>query len=237
VARFLAGRKFRAASVGGVAALGGSLLLSACGTTQFGAAAVVGNQRISQTDLSSQVMNLQNAAKPYGNQVQLPQSQMPAAVLSWLIKFKIQDESATATGISVTNSQVQQGIVSIEQQAQQQASQYGMSSPGPVLLSSGISPQMMPQVGRWVAQQDAYAEKVNGGKLPTTQAQATTVTAAITKSQCSAAKSLNIKVNPQFGQLSYTSQSGFSVAGTPDLLSAAGGKAPSPAPTSTALAC
>jgi peptidyl-prolyl cis-trans isomerase SurA len=237
LAGFLAGKKFRAAGVGGAAALGGCLLLSACGTTQFGAAAIVGNQRISQSDLSTQVTNLQNAAKPFGNQVQLPAAQMPAAVLSWLIKFKIQDQSATAASISVTSAQVQEGIVSIEQQAQQQASQYSMSSSGPVLLSSGISPQMLPQAGRWVAQQDAYAEKLNGGKLPTTQAQANTVTAAITKSQCTAAKSLDIKVNPQFGQFSYGTQSGFSVGGTTDVLSAAGGKAPSPAPTSTALAC
>ena len=81
---------------------------------------------------------------------------------------------------------------------------------------------MFPQVGRWEAQQDAFARKQNGGKEPTTTAEQNAFTTAINKAQCQAAKSLNIKVSPQFGRLDYTQ---LSVVAAPDTLSRAGGLA------------
>jgi hypothetical protein len=96
-----------------------------------------------------------------------------------------------------------------------------------VLVNAGISPQMLPDLGRYQAQEIAYAEKVNGGKLPTTSAQNNTVTAALTKAQCTAAKSLNVQVNPQFGRLDY---SRYLVVAVPGALSRPAGT-PSPAAT------
>ena len=96
-----------------------------------------------------------------------------------------------------------------------------------VFLTAGISPQMLPALGRYQAQLTEYAKNVNGGKLPTSTAEDDKVNAALTKAQCTAAKSLNIQVNPQFGRLDYTQ---YSVVATPDRLSRPPG-APSPAPT------
>lgn len=224
----MAGRKFRVAGIGAVAAAGACVMLSACSSVQMGAAAIVGNQRITQSTLDTQVSSLQQAAGNYQGQVQLTAAQMPQAVLGWLIKFQIEDRAASAAGISVTQSQIQQGTAAIEQQAQQYASQQGGGSAQAILLSSGISPQMLPDLGKYQAQELALAAKANGGKLPTTTAEDNTVTAALTKSSCQAAKSLNIKVNPEFGRLDYTQ---YSVVSTSDTLSRAPGK-PSPAPTS-----
>jgi hypothetical protein len=193
----------------------------------MGAAAVVGDQRISVASLDTQVTNLQTAAKPFGTQVQLPADQMPAAVLSWLIRFQVEDEVASSHGITVSATQVQQGVESIRSQAQQAATQNGLSNPQVVLLSAGISPQMLPMIGRYQAQQIAYAEKVNGGRLPTTSAENDTVNAALTKAQCTAAKSLNIQVSPQFGRLDYSQ---FAIVPAADTLSRPAGP-PSPAPT------
>ena len=69
--------------------------------------------------------------------------------------------------------------------------------------------------------------EANGGKLPTTQADSNTVTAALTKAQCTAAKSLSIQVNPQFGRLDYSQ---YTVVANPNTLSQPAGK-PSPAST------
>jgi hypothetical protein len=96
-----------------------------------------------------------------------------------------------------------------------------------VLVSAGISPQMLPDLGRYQAQQIALAKQVNGGKLPTTTAENDAVTAALTKAQCSAAKSLNIQVNPQFGRLDYSQ---YTVVAAPNTLSQPPG-VPSPAST------
>jgi SurA N-terminal domain len=219
-------RRTRLAALGAVS-LGACAVLAACSPVKTGAAAVVGDQRISVASLDAQVANLQTAAKPFGSQVQLTTAQMPGAVLSWLIRFEVEDEVAASNGISVSAAQVQQGVASIRSQAQQAAAQNGISSPQVVLLTAGISPQMLPALGRFQAQQIAFAEKVNGGRLPTTSAENQTVDAALTKAQCTAAKSLNIQVSPQFGRLDYSQ---FTIVPTADTLSRPAGP-PSPAPT------
>jgi hypothetical protein len=220
------GRRTRLAALGAVS-LGACAVLAACSPVKMGAAAVVGDQRISVASLDTQVGNLQTAAKPFGTQVTLPPAQMPGAVLSWLIRFEVEDEVAASNGVSVSAAQVQQGVDSIRSQAQQAAAQNGISSPQVVLLTAGISPQMLPALGRFQAQQIAFAEKVNGGRLPTTSAENQTVDAALTKAQCTAAKSLNIQVSPQFGRLDYSQ---FTIVPTADTLSRPAGP-PSPAPT------
>lgn len=221
------GRRTRLAAFGALG-FGACAVLAACSPVKMGSAAIVGNQRITVSSLDTQVANLQTAAAPYGSQVQLTSSQMPAAVLSWLIRFAVQDQASSSAGISITEQQVQQGTASINSQAASAAAQNGLSSAQAVLLSAGVSPQMLPALGRYQAQEIAYAEKVNGGKLPSTTAEDNTVTAALTKAQCTAAKSLNIQVNPQFGRLDYSQ---YSVVPVADTLSRPGG---TPSPASTA---
>ena len=211
----------------GVVCFGACAVLAACSPVKMGAAAIVGSERITTSSLDTQVANLQAAAKPYGNQVQLPPAQMPNAVLSWLIRFAVADSAAASAGISVTQAQVQQGIATINSQAKMVAQQQGFSSPQAVLLTAGISPQMLPALGRYQAQLTEYAKQVNGGKLPSTTAENDKVNTALTNAQCSAAKSLNIQVNPQFGRFDYSQSS---VVATPDRLSRPAGT-PSPAST------
>jgi hypothetical protein len=216
----------RLAALGAVG-VGACAVLAACAPVKVGSAAIVGNQRITTSTLDAQVSNLQAAAKPYGNEIQLTSAQMPSAVLSWLIRFQVMDQATASAGISVTQKQVQQGIADINSQAASAASQEGLSSGQAALVNAGISPQMLPDIGRYQAQEIAYAEQVNGGKLPTTQAESNTVSGALTKAQCTAAKSLNIQVSPQFGRLDYTQ---LAVVAAPDTLSRPAG-APSPAST------
>jgi hypothetical protein len=211
----------------GAAGLGACALLAACAPVKMGAAAIVGSQRITTAALDTQVADLQASAKAYGSQVRITSAQMPTAVLSWLVRFSIMDQMAASSGVSVTQAQVQQGVANINSQAASAASTNGYSSGGAVLAGAGISPQMLTLIGRYQAQEIAYAEKVNGGKLPTTTAQNTTVTAALGKAQCQAAKSLNIQISPQFGRLDY---SVYAVVATPDTLSRPAG-VPSPAST------
>jgi hypothetical protein len=212
----------------GAMGVGACALLAACAPAKAGSAAIVGNQRITVSTLDSQVSNLQAAAKPYGNEIQLTSAQMPNAVLSWLIRFQVMDQATASAGVSVTQAQVQQGVADINSQAASAASQEGLSSGQAALVNAGIAPQMLPDLGRYQAQEIAYAEKVNGGRLPATQAENNTVSGALTKAQCTAAKSLNIQVSPQFGRLDYSQ---LAVVAAPDTLSRPAGT-PSPASTS-----
>ncbi len=220
------GAAARAAAFG-VVSMGACVLLAACSPVKMGAAAVVGDQRITQSAVDTAVSNLQTAAKPYGSEITLTAAQMPAAVLTWLIKFQIGDQVAASRGISVTQAQIQAGVANINTQAAQAASQGGLSSPQAALLNAGVPPQMLTDLGKYQAQELEYAQIVNGGKLPTTVAEGNAVNAKLLKAQCVAAKSLNIQVNPQFGRLDYTQ---FAVVPAADTLSQPAG-VPSPADT------
>ena len=119
------GRRTRLAALGAVG-LGACAVLAACSPVKVGSAAVVGDQRITVSSLDTQVANFNTAAAPYGSQVQLTSTEVPAAVLSWLIRFQIEDQVAASAGISVTQAQVQQGIASVNSQAQSAAAQNGL---------------------------------------------------------------------------------------------------------------
>jgi hypothetical protein len=220
-------KRVRRAAVLGAAGLGVCALLAACSPVKLGAAAIVGNQRITTSALDNQVANLQASAAPYAGKVQLTSAQMPTAVLSWLVRFSIMDQLAASAGISVTQAQVQAGVANINSQAASAAPQAGYTSGEEVLVGAGIAPQMLTSVGRYQADEIAYVEKVNGGKLPSTTAENNTVNAALTKAQCSAAKSLNIQISPQFGRMDYSQ---YAVVATSNTLSQPEG-VPSPAST------
>jgi hypothetical protein len=207
----------------GAAGLGACAVLAACSPVQVGAAAIVGNQRITVSSLDTQVSNLQTAAKPYGSSIQLTSAQMPSAVLSWLVRFAVMDQVASANGISVTQAQSAAGLSDLTAVAQQN----GFSSTSQLLIANGVPPELFSQVGRWDAQQTAYGLKMNGGKEPTSTAQQNAFNTAITKAQCTAAKSLNIQVSQQFGRLDYTQ---YSVVPAAETLSQPAGT-PSPAST------
>ena len=128
----------------GAAGLGACAVLAACSPVQAGAAAIVGNQRITVSSLDTQVSNLQTAAKPYGSSLQITTAQMPAAVLSWLIRFAVMDQVAAANGISVTQAQAEAALASLSAVAPQN----GFSSTTELLVANGVPPQLFPQVGQ-----------------------------------------------------------------------------------------
>jgi len=194
----------------GAAGLGACAVLAACSPVQMGAAAVVGNQRITQSTLDTQVSNLQTAVKPYGSSLPITTAEEPSEVLAWLIRFAVMDQVATANNISVTDAQSQAGLSALASTAQSN----GFSSTAELLVANGVSPQMFSQVGRWAAQETAYELKANGGAEPTSTAEQNTVTTAFTKAECTAAKSLNISVSPQFGRVDYTQFTIVPVANT-----------------------
>jgi SurA-like protein len=227
----------RVAALGAVG-LGACAVLAACSPVQMGSAAIVGNQRITVSTVDSQVSNLQAAVKHYGSAIPAsapgaePTAQ-PATVLSWLIRFAVMDQVAATNGISVTEEQSQTALSSLSSVAQQS----GLSSTSQLLVANGIPPQMFSQVGRYEAQVDAYALKVNGGKMPSTQAESDTVNNAIGKSQCTAAKSLNIQVSPQFGRFDYATSTFGVVAGADTLSRPAGTPTPASTEGLTPAAC
>ena len=182
------------------AAAAATCALSACGPVRMGAAAITGGERLTVTTLSDQVTNLENAYKAGRGTVQLqfPQSQAPQQVLSWLLRFQIRDELAARNHLVVTTGESQRALSML-------ARQTGRKGPAFVQLAvaNGLAPDMLPALGRYQAIQNEELTRLNGGTLPRTQARVQALSPEFSRRECMAAKSLNIQVNPQFGQLDY----------------------------------
>lgn len=207
------------------AVLAGGIALSACGTVQMGAAAITGSSRISSSSLSTQVADLNSAYstdKKKGVTPQRPTSQETQQVLSWLILFQVYDHLAALHGISVTSNQSQQALQAYAAQAKQD----GLSQAEYWSAGAALPPDLLSQLGQTLAIRNSLVSKLTGGVTPTTSASQDAVTSKVNHDQCLAAKSLGIKVNPQFGEFDYTS---FMVVLAPSTLAA--DPTPSPAPS------
>ena len=210
--------------------LGAGLVVTGCSPVKAGAAAIVGDQRITIATLDTAVTDLNQAAKKYPGNISLTPAQETQQVLTWLVRFQVVEQLAKQDGITVSAAQAQNALAEIYAAAKSQAQASGVSNVTLelILAANGIPPDLSAEVGRYQAIQTQYVEQANGGKLPTTTASETASTASLDKAQCIAAKSLTISINPQFGRLDYSQ---LSVVPAPSTVSRAAGPA-KPASTS-----
>ena len=211
-------------------ALAAALALTACGNVQLGAAAVTHTSRIPTATVSAEVSNLDAAYKADKAKVQLqfPASQMPQQVLSWLVRFRVREQMAARNHLTITRAETQSALAS----ASAQAKQSGVTLTD-LAVANGIPPDQINELGRYVAIQNQLLDRLDGGTLPTASAALQTLGNQFNTYQCRAAKSMGIRVNPQFGRLDYSQ---VSVIPAPAKLAAAPHSAspsPSASPTPT----
>ena len=133
-----------------VALVAAGLAVSACGTTQLGAAAITGGTRISSATLTDQVSNLgaaYEADQAKGIKPQRPAGQEAQQVLTWLILFRIYDKVAAQQGIFVTPAQAQHQLDVLTMQANQNKvtlEQY-------ISAGGAVPPDLEPQLGQYFA--------------------------------------------------------------------------------------
>ena len=218
--------------------LGAGLVVTACSSSpvKFGSAAIVGDQRITLATLDSEVTNLSQAVEQYKSTVQLNQEQQTQQTLTWLIRFKVNEELARQAGITVSDAQADAALATIYAAAKASAEQQGIPNPSLnlILAANGIPPNLAHEVGRYQAINDEFAKQVNGGQQPTSTAAQTATSAKLTKAQCQAAKALNIQVNPQFGQLNYDQ---LAVVAAPGTVFRTAGPAPTASASGLTPAC
>ena len=197
-------------------ALGAGLVVTACSPVKLGSAAIVGNERITIATLDTEVANLSRTVKLYPGTVQLSQEQQTQQTLTWLIRFKINDELARRAGITVSTAEAQKALAEIYSAAKASAQAQGIPNVtlGLILVANGIPPNLADEVGRYQAINDKFAQQVNGGQEPTSAAAQSATTAKLNKASCLAAKALKVQVNPQFGQMDYNKVAVVPVPGT-----------------------
>jgi hypothetical protein len=215
-------RQRRAARLA-VVAFGGCIALAACGSTQFGSAAIVGGDRITSSTLATEVSNLNHGY--HANKVRLafPASQMPQVVLAWLLRFRIRDELARREGITVSQGDVQRAINQISSQGKSS----GVTSLTALAVQNGLPPNLVSSdLGRYQAIANVLVNRLDGGQAPSSPTAQQALNQAFDHAQCMAAKNLNIKVNPQFGRFDYGQLSVVAPANT--LSAPEPGASPSP---------
>ena len=206
-----------------VAAAG--VAVAACGPVHMGAAAITGSQRISTAALAAQVSDLNSAYNRYKGKIQLqyPVAEMPQQALSWLVRFKVRDQLAVQENITVTTGAAQRALAQINAQIRQGGSTATLPQ---LAVANGLPPDLIPDLGRYQAIQDAVIAKLDGGTVPTQSAAQQALQQQFNTAQCRASKSLDIKINPQFGMLDYSQ---ITVVSAPPSLSATpASAAPSP---------
>jgi hypothetical protein len=206
-----------------VAAAG--LGVSACGTVHLGAAAITGNYRISSASLTTEIANLNSAYKAdaaKGVKPQRPVGQEAQQVLTWLITFRIYDQIAASNNIHVSSTQAQRQLAQLSSQAA--ASKVSLAEY--VSAGGALPPDLVPQLGQYLAVLSSLEYRTDGGKAPTTAASQAKVQSAVAHNQCLASKELGVTVNPQYGVWDYRS---YSVVPAPPALAAA----PSPSASAT----
>jgi hypothetical protein len=208
--------------------LAAGVAVSACGPVQMGAAAIVGNQRISAATLSAQAANLSAAYQRDKSKTQIsyPASQIPRQALSWLLRFRVREAMAAREGIIVTPGGAQRALAALTAQVRQG----GLTSLPAAAAASGLPPDLIGELGRYQAIGNALISHFDGGTAPTSTTGQQALNARLNTLQCQAAKELNIKVNPQFGVLDYSQ---LTVIPATSALSAAK-PAASPSPSASA---
>jgi SurA N-terminal domain len=208
--------------------LASGIAAAACGSLKMGAAAIVGDQRISAASLNAEVDNLSAGYQRYKGKIQLSysESQLPQQVLMWIVRFRVGEQAAARYHISVTSADADKALNDAVSQITQGAKGVPWDE---VAVSLGLPPDMRSALGQWVASQNALLTRLNGGK-PTTIFE--TVPPAVASrdnlSVCRAAKSMGIQINPQYGAIDYNS---LSIVSAPSTLSR---PAVSPAPSPSA---
>jgi SurA N-terminal domain len=218
--------------------IGVGLAVAACSPVKMGAAAIVGNQRITIATLDTEVTNLSRAAAQYPSAVPLNASQRTQSTLTWLIRYQITEQLARQQGITVSAAQGQQALNQAVTQAEASAAQQGLTNATQTLIlaASGIPPDTSAELGRYEAISGQYLTIANGGTAPAAgSAAATAAVNKLNQAECQAAKALNIQVNPQFGALDFTQ---YQIVDAPVTVTRAQGPVKAAAsPPATAPAC
>ena len=148
-------------------------------------------------------------------------------VLAWLVRFQVRDRLAQREGITVTPAQMQQALAAITAQIRSSGSSATLAQ---VAVANGLPPDLLPELGRYQAIETTLLNRLDGGKLPTATAAQQALEAQFNGSQCRAAKSLDIQINPQFGLLDYST---FAIVPAQATLSRGQGS-PAPSPSASA---
>ncbi|TDD30889.1 hypothetical protein E1287_28505 [Actinomadura sp. KC06] len=196
------GKSVKVAAAAGAAVIAAGALTGCGGSPKVGTAALVGDDRITVTTLSQTVRDWreQFRSDPRANELRAdpgnPAQQLAGdsesdlrGALTLMINFRVADEVAERTGVTVTGAQVDGAVASLNKQG----------GAGSITLASGLPRAHARDLARLVATQIAvmqrYGADMNNELSPATQ-QAGRKWNELFRST---ADGMDIEVNPRYG--------------------------------------
>ena len=163
------------------AAAMGVVLLSGCGTQKAGSAAIAGDQRLSQREVTDQIdeVNALYTANP--DTQRLTDDQLTQAAITWWLNGEVLAAFAAEQDLQVTQTQIDQALGPEDQRDQ-------------IAMGAGIAPSHLESAAEaLVTYQVAFQSLVSQGQ---SQQQAA---ALLDEELRKTADELGVKVNPRFG--------------------------------------
>lgn len=190
-------------------------LVSACGTQKAGSAAVVDDQRLTESQVSDQVHEMSALYESNPDAQPLTNDQLTQAAISWWLNDKVLDAYAEANDITVTDAQVDQVLGPAAQRDQ-------------LSLRTGVAPSQLEDAARAVVTYQAAAQALVTEGMSEQEA-----VAALSDELAKTADELGVKVNPRYGSGWVPGLEQALEPRNPERLSspASGAASPSPEPT------
>lgn len=186
-------RRTAAVSIAAAGLLLASPALTACGSgpARAGAAAVVGDHRITVSSLESRVNEVRSAEQkiPQGGQLIANSGKLSSQMLSMLVQDEVIDKAARDAGVTVSAGEVQQNHAQALQQFGGDESQLEQQ----LLAQYGIAPSGIDAFFRTNVEVGKLIEHL--GYQPGSDNGNAAVLATISKT----ARSLGVRVNPRYG--------------------------------------
>jgi len=190
----------RAAGIAGTAMAIG-LVLGGCSSASPGAAAVVGEQRISERELTAQV---EEVLRAQGRSVDSSSQALVATTLDRMITTSLIDQLAKSEGFEVTQGELDATL------AMYQEASGGKEALEQALLGQDLAPDDIPEIIRV----NILAQKIGMALDPAGSPDAQS--AAVFEAVTAYSNAVGTTVSPRYGTWDSTS---LAVAGTPDDLS------------------
>lgn len=131
-----------------------ALILSACGNGNPGAAAVIGEDRISEQELTSAVETILTAQ---GHSIDTSNDKLTRETLDRMVKMALIDMAATKAGVVVTQGEIDRTLADYQAQAG------GAEQFNGILLGQGIAPSQADAAVKLNLQAQKLAQAISPG--------------------------------------------------------------------------
>lgn len=195
-----------------MAAVAAVLAVSACGTQKAGSAALVDDERLTESQVADQVEEMSGLYDGNPDAQRLTNDQLTQAAIAWWLNGQVMNAYAADNDVVVTDAQIDQ-VLGPEDQRDQ------------LSLSTGVAPSQLDEAARAVVAYQAAAQALVANGLSNDQA-----VAALADDLSKTADEIGVKVNPRYGSGWDPQFTQLLLPRNPERLSSPAAATPSPTP-------